>query len=196
MTDESLTRQMDFLLEIDRLKAVVRQCYHLHSEKKENSAEHSWHVALAALLLAEHADERFDVDRVIKMLLVHDIVEIDAGDTYIYDEQAAKDKDEREQRAAERIFGLLSDDQRDHLMDLWEEYEARETPEARFAYAVDRLMPFLHNYHTQGRSWREHGVTSTQILAVMSSVEAGSRRLWAYTQSLVADAVARGYLPE
>src|SRR5262245_7397588 len=161
---ERFNRQIAFVLEVDKLKSIVRRTYLLNADRAENTAEHSWHLAIMAMLLAEHANEPVDVTRVIKMVLVHDIVEIDAGDTYFYDTTAALDKAERERAAAERIFGILPEDQCEELRELWEEFEAATTADARFALALDRFIPQLHNYHTQGRSWAEHGITADQVL--------------------------------
>lgn len=194
MTDDRLDRQIAFLLEIDKLKSVFRQTYLLNAERFENSAEHSWHVAMAAMILAEHVDEEVDLPRVLTMLLVHDIVEVDAGDTYIYDDEAAAEKAKKEQAAAARIFGLLPDDQREKLIELWRDYEEQRTPEARLAMAVDRLMPLLHNVHTQGKSWREHGVARDPVVQINSRIAKASEHLWHYVEALIDDAVAKGYV--
>ncbi len=196
MSEERLRHQIEFVLEIDKLKSVLRQSYLLSGKRRENSAEHCWHTAVMALVLAEHAREPVDVLRAACLLLVHDIVEIDAGDTYCYDDEAAADKAEREQAAADRLFGMLPADQVGELRRLWDEFEAGATREARFARALDRLMPLLHNYHTQGRSWKEHGITSAQVLEHNAEVSAGSEDLWRFVQELVEDAVAKGYLAE
>lgn len=196
MTDDRLQRQLEFILEIDKLKLVLRRSRLLHDDRAENSAEHSWHVAMMAYVLAEHADVPVDMPRVVAMLLMHDVVEIDAGDTYVYDEQATAEKDAAETRAAERIFGLLPDDQAETFRALWDEYEARVTPEAKFARALDRLMPLLHNIHTQGQSWRAHGVTSEQVRRINSAIADGSQRLWDHAGELIDQAVANGHLAE
>jgi 5'-deoxynucleotidase YfbR-like HD superfamily hydrolase len=187
-------RQIQFILEIDKLKSIVRRTYLLNNPRAENTAEHSWHLAIMAILLAEHANESVDVARVVKMVLIHDIVEIDAGDTYFYDAAGALDKAEREEAAAERIFGILPPDQGRELKELWEEFEAAETADARFALALDRFIPQLHNYHTRGRSWSEHGITADRVLERNSEIAEGSERLWECARSLVEDAVAKGFL--
>lgn len=193
--DDRLDRQLRFILELDRLKGVGRQSYVLGGVRKENSAEHSWHVALMVLVLAEYADASLDRFRVVEMLLVHDIVEIEAGDTYIYDESGNESKAAREQAAATRLFGLLPPDQAAQFRVLWEEYEAGETAEARFAGSLDRLMPLLHNVATAGRSWREHGVTADQVRArIQPSIQMGCRRFWEYADAVVTEADRRGYL--
>ena len=189
-----LDQQIGFILELDTLKSVLRRSYLLNSTRRENSAEHSWHLSAMALVLAEHANADTDQLRVLKMLLVHDIVEIDSGDTYIYDAAGNETKAAREQQAAQRIFGLLPPDQSAELSALWQEFEARETPEAKFAAALDRLMPLLHNYHTEGRSWREHGITRQQVLNLNRHIADGSQSLWEYAEALIDDAAAKGYL--
>ena len=194
MADERLDRQLAFILEIDKLKSVFRRSYLLGGERTENSAEHSWHVATMAIVLAEHADDEIDLFRVVRMLLTHDLVEIDAGDTFCYDEVGAADKEERETRAADRIFGLLDEDQRTDFRALWDEFEACTSPESRFANALDRLMPLLHNYHTQGRAWKEHGITRGQVLRRNAHIRDGSESLWRFTRGLIDDAVDKGYL--
>jgi len=191
-----LDRQLAFVLELDKLKHVLRRtCTGDASvRRRENSAEHSWHFALMVPLLAEHANEPIDLLRTMKMALVHDVVEIDAGDTNCYDAAASLDKEAREQRAAQRIFALLPDDQRDEVMSLWEEFEARQTPESRFANAIDRFQAVLLNYHSQGHSWQEHGITSRQMLARNEPIGEGSAALWAHVQKLSDDAVRAGML--
>jgi putative hydrolase of HD superfamily len=147
-----------------------------------------------AILLAEHANQPVDVARVVKMVLVHDIVEIDAGDTYFYDSAAELDKSERERAAANRIFEILPPDQAKELSELWEEFEAAQTAEARFALALDRFMPQLHNYYTQGRSWSEHGITVDQVLERNAPMAEGSQKLWDRARAILDDAVAKGFL--
>lgn len=191
-----LQSQLAFILEIDRLKQVLRRNYILDSTRRENTAEHSWHLTLAVWILAEHANEPVDLMRVIKMLLVHDIVEIDAGDTFAYDKAAHLHKDEREQLAADRIFGLLPQDQRDELRGLWDEFEALATPEARFARAVDIFMPMFHNCNTEGRGWRENGVTSAEVFNRQVLIGAASNELWRQARAMVTQAVERGHLPK
>jgi len=194
MESERLSQQLQFIVEIDKLKTVLRQSYLTNGERHENSAEHSWHLAVMAMLLGEHAEEGVDLCQVLRMLLVHDIVEIDAGDTYCYDEEADSGKADRERQAADRIFGLLPGDQADGLRELWDEYEAQITPEARFAMALDHLMPLLHNYHTEGKSWREHAITKDQVLAHNACIGDSSPRLWHFAEAMIEEGVARGYL--
>ncbi len=192
MDDYRLHQQIKFIVEIDKLKQVLRQTYLLQDRRRENSAEHSWQLAMMAMLLCEYCREPVDLLRVIRMVLVHDIVEIDAGDTYCYGDQA--EKAEREEDAAQRLFGLLPHDQAEEIAALWREFEARQTMEARFAAALDRLMPLLLNYHTEGQSWLEHGVTRGQVVERNQHIEAASPRLWAYARALIDDAVMKGYL--
>jgi len=194
--DDRLRRQIEFLIEIDQVKGVFRQTWLMDGSRRENDAEHSWHLAVMAVLLAEYAEPDLDLPRVVKMVLVHDLVEIDAGDTFVYDRDADPGWAAREREAADRIFGMLPPDQAEELRGLWDEFEARATPEARFAAALDRLQPILHNYQTQGRVWREHGVTSDRVIAQNRHMAEGAPRLWQYARELIRDAVARGYLAE
>ena len=195
MTNERLARQLQFILEIDKLKAVLRRSLLLDSHRRENSAEHSWHLAIMALVLAEHTNEPIDLLHTLKLLLVHDIVELDAGDTYAYDADGHAGKDERESMAAVRIFGLLPVDQGEDLLSLWEEYESQESPEARFALALDRLMPMLHNFHTGGITWRENRVTIAQVEERMAPVAVASDALGRAVAAIVEQAIASGLLP-
>jgi putative hydrolase of HD superfamily len=194
--DERLGAQLRFLLEADRLKAIERRSRLADGSRRENSAEHSWHLALMATVLTEHADEPVDRLRVLTMLLVHDFVEIDAGDTFVYDDAARAGKHEQELDAARRLFGLLPDDQARALLELWTEYEAGETADARFARAFDRLQPLLLNHASGGETWTEHAVTADRVRAVNASIAAGSASLWAVAQAVIADSVARGYLSD
>src|SRR6056297_79604 len=191
---ERLDRQMQFILEIDKLKDIQRRNYLLNAKKRENSSEHSWHVAVMAMVLAEHSEQKLDLCRVISMLLIHDLVEIDAGDTYCYDQQAALDKSDRENAAAERLFSLLPQDQGRWIKNLWQEFEAGISPEARFANAVDRLMPLLHNYYTQGKSWLEHGISSDEVRARVASIQGWSETLWEYALKVIEKSESYGYL--
>lgn len=193
-TVDRLQQQLNFILELDKLKEILRQSYLLNSGRRENSAEHSWHVGMMAFVLAEHANEPVDASKVAKMMMIHDIVEIDAGDAYIYDEQALAAKSELEQKAATRLFGLLPEKQGAELRQLWQEYEDGNTPEARFGAALDRLMPLMHNFYTQGRSWLEHGVQESQVIARNGHMAEGSTALWEVAQRLIGEAVANGWL--
>jgi putative hydrolases of HD superfamily len=191
--DPGLDGQLRFVLELDRLKGVLRQTRVLRGERLENSAEHSWHLAMCALALSEHAPPGADLGRVLRMVLVHDVVEIDAGDAFCYDPAANVGKEERERQAASRIFGLLPDG--DALRALWEEFEEGTTPDARFAVALDRLQPLLLNFASEGGSWRAHGVTHDRVLLRMAPIREGAPGLWPIVERLLDEAVARGYLP-
>ncbi|MGD8291403.1 MAG: HD domain-containing protein [Desulfobacterales bacterium] len=190
-------RQIEFILEIDKLKNVLRKTILMDRSRRENSAEHSWHIALTVLIMSEYAkDSNVDLFRVMKILLVHDIIEIDAGDTYCYDDQGRKDQSQREKSAADRIFNLLPADQASMLRKLWDEFEERKTPESKFANAMDRLQPFLHNYYTEGQIWQENNITSAQVKSRMDPVDDGAPILWHYVRSLIDDGIQRGYLAE
>jgi putative hydrolases of HD superfamily len=193
-TMQRLDQQLQFVIEIDKLKQVLRQTAILGGERRENSAEHSWHLGVMALTLAEYAGEAVDILRVVRMLLVHDLVEIDAGDTFCYDAQANLSKAAREQAAAARIFGLLPADQGRELHALWEEFEAGETAEAHFANALDRLQPLLHNYHNQGGTWRAHGITRDAVLRRMAPIQEGAPMLWPYVLTVVEASCVAGYI--
>jgi len=194
-SDDRLGRQTQFIVEIDKLKQVLRRTITINEDRNENSAEHSWHVSVMAVLLCEYAgDAGLDLLRTVKMLLVHDLVEIDAGDTYCYDEEAGKDKQDREAQAARRIFAMLPADQKADISSLWDEFEAGLTPEARFANALDRLQALLLNFNTGGRTWAKHAVTSEQVLKRAGPIGKSSPQLWEYARSLIKEAVARGML--
>ncbi len=179
--DTRLTQQLAFLIEIDKIKGIIRKTRNFSNDRHENDAEHSWHIAVMALVLSEYAEERVDVGRVVRMLLIHDLVEIDAGDVIVYDRSAENEAAERE--AADRIFGMLPGDQRDEYRGLWEEFEERSTPEARFAAAVDRLEPVLQNIARRCESWNANGITAEQVFAVTSTIGSGSPALWEYVKA-------------
>ena len=190
-----LAQQMRFLLEVDQLKQVLRRTSIVGNERLENSAEHSWHVTLMALVLSEHAAAPgLDQLKVLKMLIVHDLVEIDAGDTFVYDQAGLKDQEEREERAAERIFGLLPAESGAELRAIWDEFEARQSPEAKFARALDRLQPMVLNYINGGGPWQEHGVRADQVREINGCIEDGAPELWRYAEELIEDAVRRELL--
>lgn len=193
MTDR-LSAGLGFVLELDRLKSVTRRTTLANGSRYENTAEHSWHLAMLALTLGEHADEDVDLDHVVRLVLCHDIVEIDADDTFIYDRVGNGDKAQREDAAAERIFGLLPDGEVLHRY--WREYEERSTPEGRFAYALDRLQPMLLNHASGGGSWHEHGIRADQVLAMNRPIAGGSVDLWEHAQDLVVDGMSSGWLQD
>jgi putative hydrolase of HD superfamily len=190
-----LQEQIAFIVEIDRLKSIYRQSFLMDVSRKEDDAEHSWHIATMAVLLGEYANDRdLDLFRAVKMLLIHDIVEIDAGDVLAYDKEFDMGLDARERIAADRLFSILPPDQSSELRGLWEEFEVRKTPEAKFAMAMDRLQPVLQNYYTQGKSWKEHGITAGQVLRVNARIKEGSEELWEFVQEIIRDSVEKGYL--
>ena len=194
MDRERLERQFDFIKEIDKEKFIQRQTKLSDGIRRENDAEHAWHMAIMTVLLSEYANEKIDVLRTVTMLLIHDIVEIDAGDTYAYDTEGNKTKRERELKAADRIFGLLPDAQRMEYRGLWDEFEAMETAEAKFANMLDKVQPLLLNNASDGKSWVEHGVRESQVLARNSRTHEGSEKLWAYAKSLIEENVKKGRL--
>ena len=190
-------QQIEFILEVDKLKHVLRQTILMDKSRRENSAEHSWHIALTVMVLSEYArDADIDFFRVMKILLIHDLIEIDAGDTYCYDDQGRKDQGQREKLAADRIFNILPPDQAGTFRDLWDEFEERKTPESRFANALDRVQPLLHNYFTRGQTWQDNDIKSDQVKARMQPVDDGAPALWNYVRLLISDAVKKGFLSE
>jgi putative hydrolase of HD superfamily len=192
--DESLSSKFDFILELDKLKHVLRRTVLMDESRRDNAAEHSWEIATMALVLHEHAEPGTDLLKILKMLLIHDLVEIDTGDTYVYDQDAVRNQAEREARAADRIFGLLPEPHRSELQGLWKEFEARETADARFARAIDRLQPVIHNYCTKGQVWHENHITADRVRQTMSVVSEASDSLGRFSNFLIDDAVARGFL--
>ncbi len=189
-----LDQQLAFVLEIDKLKTILRQTLLTDSSRRENSAEHSWHLAIMSFLLAEYATTPVDNLRVIKMLLVHDLIEIDAGDTFAYDAAGNVGRAEREQRGAERIFGLLPEEQERELRALWEEFEAFKSAESKYANALDRLQPLLHNAHTEGGTWRIHSVARDQVYRRMEPIRTALPELWPVVTRIIEDACARGWI--
>ena len=183
-----------FVQEADQLKGIVRRNYICDGGRLENTAEHSWHLALMVMTLAEHANQPIDIFKTIQMLLIHDLVEIDAGDTYCHDPVANQDKVEREEKAAGRIFGLLPEEQGLTYYQLWQEFEARETPESRFANAVDRFLPLTQNMASGGIAWRHNRVSKAQVMVRCRPIEDGSVTLWHQAESIIDKAVAKGYL--
>ena len=199
MIDARLSAQVAFIREIDKLKSVLRMNTLADGSRRENTAEHSWHMTLMLFVLQEYGTPPgnttpVDMARALTMGLLHDIVEIDAGDTYCYDTAAHADKEHREQTAATRLFGLLPDDQRERTRGLWDEFEAGITPEARLARAVDRLNPFLLNYFADGESWRANGIARSQVEQRMAEVRENCPALWPLVCRLIDDAVAKGWL--
>ena len=189
---ERLKKQMGFIVEVDKVKKIIRQTYLADSSRKENDAEHSWHLALMAVLLKEYANEEVDLAKVIPMVLIHDLVEIDAGDTYA--SAGAAGKRERETKAADRIFALLPEDQGSWFRALWEEFEAYETAEAKFAHVLDNCQPLLLNDASDGLSWSEHGVRKSQIYKRNERTADGSREIWEYMKELVDKHIRLGHV--
>lgn len=195
MQQDRFSKQIAFLLELDKLKNIYRQTLVLHEDRAENDAEHSFHLAMMACILAEHAREEVNVLHVVKMVLIHDVVEIDAGDTYCYDTVGYQDKAEREQKAADRIFALLPDDQQAEYRALWDEFEARTTPESKFANALDRIQPMLLNYQKGGISWKKHGIHAEQVEARNLGVTRdGSDEIYQLAEQIIASAKQEGML--
>ncbi|EJG0102099.1 HD domain-containing protein [Vibrio parahaemolyticus] len=192
---DRLEKQLALLIELDKLKSVLRRTRVKSAEGRlENSGEHSWHVALMAVLMEEHANAPVDICRVMKMLLIHDVVEIDAGDTFVYDTAASKEQAEKEIKAAERLFGMLPTDQGQELLALWQEFEAAQSDDAKYAKALDRLIPMLLNYHNTGQSWKENSVTREQALTINKRIEFGSVTLWDKAKELIEEATEKGWL--
>lgn len=191
-----LEQQLQFILEIDKVKNIMRQTPLSDGNRKENDAEHSWHIALMAYLLQEYAEEPVDVSKVMLMVLIHDLVEIDAGDTYAYDEEGAKTKDERERKAAERIFGLLPEDQGAYLKSLWEEFEDYETAEAKYAHLLDNFQPLLLNDASGGISWTEHQVKKSQIYKRNEKIEETSETIWKCMQDKIDKHINLGHIQD
>lgn len=189
-----LEQQLQFILEIDKVKKIIRQTPLSDVSRKENDAEHSWHIALMAYLLQEYVEEPVEVSKVMLMVLIHDLVEIDAGDTYAYDEEGAKTKDERERKAADHIFGMLPEDQGMYLKVLWEEFEAYETAEAKYAHLLDNFQPLLLNDAAGGISWTEHQVKKSQIYKRNEKVEETSATIWKCMQDKIDKHIQAGHV--
>lgn len=188
-------KQIDFIIEVDKVKSIYRKSKTFNGDKYENDAEHSWHICLMALVFAEHSNHDIDMLKVLKMLLIHDIVEIDAGDTFLYDSHREEVFDQ-EKKSAERIFGILPNHLSEEMMKLWLEFEAKETAESKFASSIDRLQPMLANYLNQGATWRENNVLSSQVIQKNLGIQEGSVTLWEYAQTIIADSIQKKYLTE
>jgi 5'-deoxynucleotidase YfbR-like HD superfamily hydrolase len=195
MIKSTAARRFDFILEADKLKRIIRQTLLTDRSRFENAAEHSWHAALTALVMFEYAADRdMDPARITNMLLVHDLVEIDAGDILCYDRQARRGQVEKEQKAAERIFSLLPENQAREFRQLWQEFEARRTPEACFAQAIDRLQPLLQALSTEGATWRRHGIRKDQVIERMQPIRTALPSLWEEVLAMINEAADKGYL--
>ena len=189
---ERIEQQAAFAVEIDKVKNIFRQTWLADGSRKENDAEHAWHAALMAVLLAEYSNEPIDILKVVKMLLLHDLVEIDAGDSYAYDEAAQATAHEREQKAADRIFGMLPKDQRQEFRDLWDEFEEYETPEAKFAHVMDNFQPLLLNDAADGKGWKEHQVKRANIEKRNRKTSKGSKRINEYIEQIIERNIEKG----
>lgn len=193
--NERLMKQIQFIIEIDKIKQIFRQSVITVTERNENDAEHSWHMAVIAILLSEYsAFKDIDLLKVIKLALIHDLVEIDAGDTYCYDEKGYEDKSERENKAADRLFNILPSDQAKEIYDLWREFEELATPEAKIAACLDRIQPLLLNYCTKGHTWQRPGVTSEKVLKRNAMLKEAMPELWELVRNIIDDSISKGYL--
>ena len=195
METDRLEQQLSFLIECDKMKKILRRTVLMDSSRRENDAEHSWHFALMAMTLLEYAGNKdLDTYKVLRMALVHDLIEIYAGDTFAYDPKGHSDKYERETAAADKLFSLLPEDQGKEFRSLWEEFDAMETPEAQYAASIDRFQPFLHNYRTQGYTWKEGNVHYTQVYERMEILRTAMPALWPTVLNMMQDSVEKGYL--
>ena len=196
MDDNRLKKQIDFILETDKVKNIFRQTHLTGLIRHENDAEHSWHMAMMIYLLKEYSNEEFDVAKAMMMALIHDVVEIDAGDTYAYDPEMLKSKDERESKAAKRIFGILPDDQKQMLYDLFYEFEKCETPEAKFVKAMDNVQPLLLNDYNNGEDWKVHNIKKSQVVKRQITSKPGSEKIWQVTEKIIEKNAEKGNLIE
>jgi putative hydrolases of HD superfamily len=194
MDDSRLRGQLDFIYEVDKIKNILRKTKLFDGARFENDAEHSWTICLMAILLREYADFGVDVERVVGMLLIHDIVEIDAGDTFLYSAERA-DAAEREKKAAKRIFGMLEEDQSEELFGLWAEFEARETNEAKFAAVFDRIEPILQNYRNEGVTWKQHKISKAMVIDRNKHIAEASKEIWRFLLALLDECEAKGFFP-
>jgi len=194
MQTDNLLQQINFIKEIDKIKYIQRKTKLFNSDRNENDAEHSWHLAVMAIVLAEHSDVPLDILKVLKMVLIHDIVEIDAGDTFIYDTTKSHSNTEEERRAANRIFGMLPKQQAEELISVWEEFESGQSNEAKFARSMDRLEPLLQNVSNKGGTWAEFGVDYTKVYEKKKVIKEGSVSIWNYAENLINESVEKGIL--
>lgn len=195
MDNEKLRKQIDFIVEIDKMKNIFRQTSLIDKSRRENDAEHSWHIAIMAMILSKYADKDIDECKVIKMLLVHDLIEIYAGDTFCYDEIGNLDKKERENNAADKLFSMLSEEEGQEMRELWEEFEEMETENAIFAASMDRLQPMLQNYFSDGGTWKKFNISKEQVYERISPVKKASKELWKFVEYMVEDSYEKGYIP-
>ena len=190
----NLLKQIEFIKEIDKLKYIFRKTKLINSDRPENDAEHSWHLAMMAIILAEHSNEPIDVAKVMKMVLIHDIVEIDSGDVFAYDTTKSHDNFDEELKAARRIFGILPEEQAEEFINLWIEFEEMKTPESKFARSLDRLEPLLQNASNNGGTWREFDVKYDQVMEKKQVIKDGSEELWKFAKQLIDESVEKGIL--
>ena len=194
--DERIAKQLAFALEIDKEKRITRQTHLSEHGRNETGAEHAWHMAIMAYLLREYANEEVDITKVMLMCLIHDIVEIDAGDTYAYDSEGLATQKDREDKAKERIFSLLPEDQKNELISLFDEFEAYETPEAKFAHSMDNFQPLILNNSNEGGDWKEHDVTAAKVYGRQSKTRLGSEKIYEITDQLIQENIRKGNLKE
>ena len=194
MISTRLLKDMEFIIELDKMKSILRQTSLINEDRREDDAQHSWHITVMAMVLSEYSNEKVDVCKVMKMLLTHDLVEIFAGDTFCYDEVGNSDKREREVAAAEKIFGMLDEDKGKELRALWDEFEEMKTPEALFAASMDRLQPMLNNYYNDGGTWKKYDVAKSDIYKRINPVKETSDELWSFTENMIEDAFKKGFI--
>lgn len=196
LVNEKLLKDIEFIVELDKMKSILRQTSLIGKEQREDDAQHSWHISVMAMILAEYSNEEIDLCKVIKMLLTHDLVELYAGDTFCYDKSANEDKREREVAAAEKICNMISDDKGREIRELWDEFEEMKTPEAIFAASMDRLQPMLNNYYNNGGTWRKYNVAQSDIYKRISPVKESSDELWNFVENMLDDALQKGLIPK
>ncbi len=196
MITEDLLKQIEFIKEIDKIKYIQRKTKLFNSDRRENDAEHSWHLAMMAVVLSEHSDNKIDLLKVIKMVLIHDIVEIDAGDTFLYDKVKSHDNTEEEKKCAERIFGILPEKQATEFIEIWSEFENGTSNEAKFAKSLDNLEPILQNASNNGGTWKEFEVDYQAVFEKKKIIKKGSEKLWDFTKNILNDSVKKGILAE
>jgi len=196
MIDERLNKDIQFILELDKMKSILRQTTLMDGSRRENDAEHSWHISVMAMVLSEYANEKIDLCKVIKMLLIHDLVEIYAGDTFCYDMEGNKSKKERELEAADKIFGMLDEDKGRELRSLWDEFEEMKTNEAVFAAAMDRMEPLFSNYYSDGGTWKKFNISKEQVYKRIEPIKYASDELWQFVVNMIEDAIKKGYIAE
>lgn len=194
MISTRLLKDMEFIIELDKMKSILRQTSLINEDRREDDAQHSWHITVMAMILSEYSNEKVDVCKVMKMLLTHDLVEIFAGDTFCYDKIGNSDKREREVLAAEKIFGMLDEDKGKELRALWDEFEEMETPESLFAASMDRLQPMLNNYYNNGGTWKKYDVAKSDIYKRINPVKESSDELWSFTENMIEDAFKKGFI--